>query len=148
MTEVAPPLEVQTRIEARPEVVFAYFTDPDKYRRWMGTEAQLDPRPGGLYRVNVNGRSFARGHYVQVEPPRRLVLTWGWEDDQSLPPGSSTVEIELIEDGTGTIVRIRHSGLPNEASRSQHEQGWVHYAGRLAVAGGGGDPGPDPLASG
>jgi uncharacterized protein YndB with AHSA1/START domain len=147
MTAVAAPLEVEARVQASPETVFSYFTDPDKYRRWMGAQAELDPRPGGIYRVNVDGRNFVRGHFVEIEPPSRLVITWGWEDDPAIPPGSTTVEIRLIEDGDGTIVRIRHSGLPNEPARKQHEEGWRHYAGRLAVVGSGGDPGPDPLAT-
>jgi uncharacterized protein YndB with AHSA1/START domain len=46
-------LEVEMRIDAPPEVVFAYFTDPEKYRRWKGVRAELDPRPGGGFRVDM-----------------------------------------------------------------------------------------------
>jgi len=144
VTIVPGPLEVEQRVEASPEIVFAYFTDPEKYRRWMGTGAELDARPGGVYRVAVGG-NVASGHYVELDPPRRIVLTWGWEGDPDLPAGASTVEIDLIEDAGATIVRLRHSGLPTDDSKDQHGQGWIHYLERLAVAGPGGDPGPDPL---
>lgn len=145
--EEVPALEVETRVRARPETVFAFLVDPDKYRRWHGVDAELDPRPGGIYRVNVTGGNVARGEYVEVDPPNRVVFTWGFEDDARVPPGSSTVEITLTPDGDDTIVRLRHTGLPTDQSRADHEQGWKHYLQRLSVAGSGGDPGPDPMAS-
>ena len=40
------PLEKEVRIEARPETVFPFFTDPAKMTRWKGRSAVLDPRPG------------------------------------------------------------------------------------------------------
>jgi uncharacterized protein YndB with AHSA1/START domain len=81
-----------------------------------------------------------------VEPPSRLVFTWGWEGDGDLPPGSSTVEITLIPDGDDTLVRLRHTGLPTQESRTLHAAGWDHYLGRLARAAAGRYPGLDPLA--
>jgi uncharacterized protein YndB with AHSA1/START domain len=123
--------------------VFAFFTDPEKMVRWKGTHALLDPRPGGVYRVNVTGGHIAQGEYVEIVPHRRIVITWGWEGDEVVPPGSSTVEIDLIPDGNGTIVRLTHRHLPADR-RVSHGEGWEHYLGRLALAGAGGDPGPDP----
>ena len=139
-------IERQIRIAARPETVFSFFTDPDKMTRWKGKSATLDPRPGGIYRVDINGRNVARGEYVEVVPHSRVVFTWGWEGDSSpLPPGSSKVEVSLIPDGDGTIVRLRHLGLSPE-QRQAHAEGWEHYMPRLALAAAGGDPGPDPSA--
>lgn len=135
----------EVRIAARPETIFPFFTDPAKMVRWKGVSADLDPRPGGLYRVDVTGSAVARGHYVEVSPPTRVVFTWGWEGDAKVPPGSSTVEVTLIPDGDGTIVRLRHLGLALGERGSQGE-GWAHYLPRLAIAAGGGDPGPDPWA--
>lgn len=137
-------VEREIRIEARPEVIFAFFTDPEKMLRWKGTSAQLDPQPGGIYRVNVTGREIARGEYVAIEPYRRIVFTWGWEGDASpIPPGSSTVEVTFVPDGEATIVRLVHRDLPVSASDS-HAEGWDHYLPRLGVAVSGADPGPDP----
>jgi activator of Hsp90 ATPase-like protein len=79
--------------------------------------------------------------------PYRLVFTWGWEDSSELPPGSSTVEITLVPDGDGTLIRLRHTGLPSEESRALHAAGWSHYLERLSLAAAGRDPGPDPLAA-
>ena len=139
---IGQPIEIETRIAAAPDIVFRYFVEPELYRRWKGNTAELDPRPGGLYRVVMPTGHIVRGEYVAVEPPRRVVFTWGWEGSADLPPGSSTVEVTLRPDGDGTIVRLRHDTLPTEM-REQHRGGWQRYLDRLAVAAPGGDPGPD-----
>jgi uncharacterized protein YndB with AHSA1/START domain len=139
-------LVLETRIEARPETVFPFLTDPERMTRWMGRSATLDPRPGGVFLVDVTGKHVARGEFVSVDPPRRVVFTWGWEDHPELPPGASTVEIELVPDGEGTIVRLSHRGLPGETVDA-HRHGWNHYLERLTAVAVGRDPGPDPMAS-
>lgn len=114
----------------------------------MGVEAWLDARPGGLYRVRINPTHTARGEFVEVDAPRRLVYTFGWEaEDALVPPGGSTVEIELVPEGDGARVRLRHRDLPSAAAAESHARGWEHYLARLSTAAPGGDPGPDPWAS-
>src|SRR6266481_5504393 len=83
----------ETHIPAPPAAVFALLTDPEKIRRWMGTEAQVDPHPGGLYLVNVTGARFARGSFREVVPVHRLAYSFGWDGSETVPPGSSLVEI-------------------------------------------------------
>jgi uncharacterized protein YndB with AHSA1/START domain len=140
-------LELEMRVHAPPEVVFGYFTDPDKYRRWKGVGAELDPRPGGAFRVDMGPNGWVSGRYLVVEPPNRVVFTWGWENDPAVPPGTTRVEVDLVADGEATLVRLRHSGFATDGARDQHELGWRHLLPRLAVAGGGGDPGPDPMTA-
>jgi len=118
---------------------------PGRPSRRKGASAKLDPRPGGIYRVDVSGRDIAVGEYVEVDPPRRVVFTWGWEGNEHVPPGSSTVEVTLTADGDGTIVRLVHRGLP-EGEGPGHAEGWEHFLPRLEMAAAGGDPGPDPWA--
>lgn len=87
------------------------------------------------------------GEYLEVEPPRRVVFTWGWDrEDTSIPPGTTTVEITLTSSDGGTRLRLVHRGLPDDV-RKEHDEGWAHYLARLAIAGAGDDPGPDPLAT-
>jgi uncharacterized protein YndB with AHSA1/START domain len=148
--EVAAVVEREIRIAARPETVFDFFVDPEKMVQWKGRKAELDARPGGVYRVEINDEAIARGEYVEIDAPNRVVFTWGWEGQESgehaVPPGSSRVEIELTPDGDGTLVRLRHVDLPAQ-SRDVHGQGWDLYLGRLARVAAGEDPGPDPNQS-
>jgi uncharacterized protein YndB with AHSA1/START domain len=137
-------VEVDVRIGASPETVFEFFTDPDKMIQWMGRGAELDPRPGGGFRCDIKDDAIASGEYVAVEPPRRVVFTFGWNSEDSVTKaGSSTVEVLLEPDGDGTHLRLIHHDLPTEELAEKHGQGWRHYLDRLSVAGAGGDPGPD-----
>ena len=138
-------IEREVRVAASPQTVFQFFTDSTQYSQWKGQHATLDPRPGGMYRVELNGRDTARGEYLEVIPYSRVVFSWGFEGEGSpLPPGSSVVEVSLIPDGEGTIVRLMHRGLPGPQVVRQHTDGWDHYLSRQLIAAPGGDPGPDP----
>ena len=125
-------IEISQRIEAPPDIVFAYLTDSQRFARWMGVGAELDPRPGGRYRIDVDGQHIASGEYQELDPPRRLVMTWGWEGHPTVPPGSTTVEITLTPDRGATVLRLRHLGLPDEGERRVHTDGWERYTRQLA----------------
>jgi uncharacterized protein YndB with AHSA1/START domain len=130
-------------IDAKPETIWPFLTDPARHVEWMGSVADIDPRPGGVYRVLVGGQNYGVGEYVEVVPLQKVVFTFGWEqDDHSIPPGSTTVEISLHPEGDKTRVRLVHRGLPDDAI-SDHGRGWAHYLGRLAIATTGGDAGAD-----
>jgi uncharacterized protein YndB with AHSA1/START domain len=136
----------ETQIAAPPATVFAFLTDPQKILSWMGAEANTDAHSGGLYLVkDVAGRPgrTARGQFREVVPVHRLAYSFGWEGDEAVPPGSSLVEIDLIDRDGGTLVRMTHTGLPNAAECANHTKGWTYYLGRLGVAAVGGDPGVD-----
>jgi uncharacterized protein YndB with AHSA1/START domain len=141
-------VEREIHIEARPETVFPFFTDAAKISQWFGSHAMLDARPGGVFRVAINKEAIARGEFRTVEPPNRVVFTFGWEgDDVSHVPGTSTVEVTLTAEAGGTRVRFLHTHLPADAV-AQHDQGWAHYLSRLAIVAIGQDPGPDKMACG
>jgi uncharacterized protein YndB with AHSA1/START domain len=97
---------------------------------------------GGLFRVTIGEGQVAEGRFLELVPESRVVFSWGWRGHPTLPPGSSTVEILLVPDGEGTLVRLTHRGLP-AAEFKLHVVGWEHYIPRLAVAAEGGDAGPD-----
>jgi uncharacterized protein YndB with AHSA1/START domain len=132
------------RIKATPETIFPFFTDPEKMIQWKGASADLDPTPGGKYRCVMQNKFIALGEYVVVDPPHRVVFTFGWDvEGNPITPGSTTVEVTLTPDGDETIVQLRHSGLPDEQARIDHGLGWQHYLERLAIAATGGNAGPD-----
>jgi uncharacterized protein YndB with AHSA1/START domain len=128
-------------IDAPPEVVFAHLVDAERMVTWMGERADLQPRPGGRFAVDINGVPF-RGEYLEVDPPHRVVVSWGMAGSADLPPGSSRVEFTLTAIPTGTALSLNHTGLP-ETRAHTHGIGWRHYLGRLHVSVGGGDPGTD-----
>jgi uncharacterized protein YndB with AHSA1/START domain len=102
-------------------------------------------RPGGIYLLKgVNNRRVARGTFREVVPVHRLVYSFGWDDDEEVPPGSGLIEIDLIDRDGGTLLRMTHSGLPNALECANHAKGWAHYLGRLGTAAAGRNPGADP----
>jgi uncharacterized protein YndB with AHSA1/START domain len=142
----ADPIVKEIYIEASADLIFEYLTDPRKMIRWMGIQAELEPKPGGLYRLDPNGRDVIRGSYLEVVPYTRIVFSWGFEEPgHSLPTGSTVVEITLEGKGKGTLLRLIHRELPPEL-RDMHEYGWTHYLGRLKTLAEGGDPGRDRLS--
>jgi uncharacterized protein YndB with AHSA1/START domain len=165
-------VEHEVRVAARPETVFSYFTDPARMVRWIGVEATLDPRPGGICRIafqptqarvdslgreffgrdedehfDVAGRGVMVGRFIVVEPPRRIVLSWGWElEILAVPPQSTLVQIDLMPAGEETVVQLSHRKLPPGMAEF-HRVGWEHYLARLGIAAAGGDPGRDPWSA-
>jgi uncharacterized protein YndB with AHSA1/START domain len=136
-----PDFSASIEIEAAPEVVFEHLVVAEKMVAWMGQHATLRPVPGGEFAVDINGYQV-RGVYLEVDRPRRVVLTWGMAGTEDLPPGSSQVEFTLTAIATGTRLDLVHSGLP-ETRAHGHASGWANYLARLQSAARGVDPGPD-----
>ncbi|SOE07767.1 SRPBCC domain-containing protein [Streptomyces sp. Ag109_G2-15] len=116
---------VERRIAARPETVFSFFTDRDKWLSWMGQDGEFSFEPGGAYRTRVTGEHVAEGRFVEIDPPRRIVFTWGWVDDEMpVPPGSSTVEITLEPVPEGTLLRLEPWAEPFVRARFSARCSW------------------------
>ena len=131
----------EVHIDAAPETVFAFFVDADKLTRWLAVAATLDPCPGGAC-VQVHeggdgrggGQFHMRGAFLEVDPPTRVVFSWGFtEPDVGVPPGSSVVEVTLHPVGSGTRVELVHRRLP-AAEVENHAAGWTEMLARLARA--------------
>ena len=141
----SPVLRREVQIAAPRAAVFAFLTDPEKILSWIGAEATTEAYPGGLYLVKGIGShaNVARGAFREVVPIHRLAYSFGWEGSEEVPPGSSLIEIDLVERDGGTLLRMTHSGLPDATQVAYHDRGWAHYLGRLAIAAAGRDPGID-----
>jgi uncharacterized protein YndB with AHSA1/START domain len=128
-------------IEAPPDIVFAHLIDPARMVAWMGERADLEPVPGGTFAVDVQGTPF-RGQYLEVDPPHRVVLSWGLAGSDDFPPGTSRVEFTLTRIPSGTNLSLLHTHLP-EPYAVTHGAGWNHNLARLRLTSAGIDPGVD-----
>lgn len=162
MTEIVP-VEVTLLLPGTlPDDVFRYFTDPTWYVQWMGRDAELDPVPGGGYRVRMPDGFEAAGQFLNVTRPHQVVFSWGFADDDAasrtkhaggeaggasaMPAGSTRVAVTLRAEDGGTRLTLRHENLPSDSLREGHEIAWNTYLQRLAIRASGGDPGADPHA--
>jgi uncharacterized protein YndB with AHSA1/START domain len=100
----------------------------------------VDPRPGGQFTIFFGNRQV-QGRYLELDRPRRLVISWSRAGSASFPPGASVLEVTLTPRDGGTLVAITHSGLPG-GERRRHAVGWHHYLARLSLAATGGDLAP------
>jgi uncharacterized protein YndB with AHSA1/START domain len=136
-----PEFAISIDIDAAPEFVFQFLTTNEGMTAWMGQWARLDPTPGGEFTVDIFGHPV-RGEFLEVDPPHRVVVSWGYAGSEDLPPGASTVAFTLTPIETGTRVDLVHSDLPARHEPG-HAEGWSHFLARLAIRGAGIDPGPD-----
>lgn len=131
-------------IAAPPEHVYRFWVEPDLLTAWIGRAAEIDPRPGGLFRFEIAAGEWCSGSYLELDPPRRIVVTWGWESGRiDVPPGSTTVEVDLLAIDGGTRLELAHRGLAGDALRL-HMDGWPRFLGRLERVTRGADAGADP----
>jgi uncharacterized protein YndB with AHSA1/START domain len=130
-------LTLVRQIAARPSIVFEAMTTAEGVAAWFGPDdlpvvrAEMDARVGGAYRVHfrtLDGRDHeACGEFLEVVPPRRIVMSWSWAFGGELEEAGriSRVEIELRPSGDGTELTFTHASLSSEASAKSHAQGWT-----------------------
>lgn len=136
---VSDTIVQEIAIKASAEAVFEALTNPAQRVQWWGAEGRFqtthmesDLRPGGKWSMcgtGVGGRPFTiAGEYIEIERPRLLVFTWlpDWQGDNTV----STVRFDLEESHGITTVRLTHSGLTSEISRTSHK-GWPQVLGWL-----------------
>jgi uncharacterized protein YndB with AHSA1/START domain len=124
-----PDYSTSIDIEAPPEVVYECLVTPEGMLSWMGQHADLHAEPGGRFHVDIEGAAV-RGEFVEVDPPHRVVVTWGMAGSDDLPPGSSRVEFTLTATEGGTHLELRHTGLPDRRADG-HARGWTRYLAAL-----------------
>ena len=127
-------LEIERLIKAPRDQVYTAWTDPARMKQWFGPENVqtrdliADARVGGTFRwdlTNSEGEDMTiLGEYRELQPGKKIVFTWQWEDDEDWENHISIVTVELDDADGGTKLRLRHEQLPNEESRDGHRQGW------------------------
>jgi uncharacterized protein YndB with AHSA1/START domain len=127
-------LEIKRLINAPRDRVYAAWTDPAELRQWFGPESVqthnliAESRVGGRFRWDLSNsegeKMTVRGEYLELQPGKKIVFTWQWQDDETWENHFSVVTVELDDAGGGTELRLRHQQLPNEESRDGHNRGW------------------------
>lgn len=120
-------MEIVREVEicATRETVFRYFTDSERFARWWGAGSKVEPRVGGAVYIRYPDGTIASGAIQEIVKPERVVFTYGYEGEgKPIPPGGSKVIVTLAETPRGTMVTLRHVGLPSEEVKREHVQGW------------------------
>jgi uncharacterized protein YndB with AHSA1/START domain len=125
MPALSHHLERTVFIGAAPEVVFRFLTETPRWAAWWGAGSTIDARPGGSLLIRYPNGVQVAGAVVEVQPPRRMVFTYGYASGKPIPPGSSRVTIELERDRDGTRVHLVHE-FAEAAVRDEHIQGWCY----------------------
>jgi uncharacterized protein YndB with AHSA1/START domain len=137
MTDTTTPsVEQQLRIEARPELVWEFWTEPARLGEWWGTATATVAEIGGAFVVEMENGYVMRGEYLALDAPHRLAFTFGWDGDELgavVPAGSTRVEVILDPDGDATILTLRHFDLP-EVTSGDHGDGWDRQLAVLVTA--------------
>ena len=110
-------------IQAPRETVFGYFTDSERWARWWGQGSTIDPRPGGAVHIVHPGGVKVAGEVLEIDPPARLVFTYGYESGTPMPVGASVVTVRLHDDRQGTRLDLAHE-FADEKVRDEMVQGW------------------------
>jgi len=137
MPETIESIVKEMHIEATPETLFGFFTEPEKLTRWFCSEATTDPRPGGINHQThpgiESGPYYLRGEFVEVDPPTRVSFTFDFLDaNGEHEPNPSLVEVVLTPSGDGTDLRLTHSGISSETEKAENNDGWDFHLANLA----------------
>jgi uncharacterized protein YndB with AHSA1/START domain len=127
-------LEIKRFFKAPRDRVYAAWTDPARLKQWFGPEKVqtreliADARVGGEFRWDLTDpdgdRMTCHGEYRELQPNRKIVFTWQWQDDENWEEHVSVVTVELSDRDGGTELRLLHEKLPSEQSRDGHTSGW------------------------
>lgn len=104
-------------IRTAPERVWRAITEPEELNRWLTVHAEVDLRPGGLFRFYPEYGLNEEGRFVEVDPPRRLVVQWVHPHDLNGPTEEEITAVRTltpIEDGTELRVRVTGFGVHEE----------------------------------
>jgi uncharacterized protein YndB with AHSA1/START domain len=125
-------VRIERTFDAPAEEVFDAWTSPEVMRRWFHCfegwstpEAEVDLRVGGKVRVvmrTAEGRDAAMGgEYRVIDRPRRLVMTWTFDD---FPDNEQLIELTFSESEGSTTVLMVNTQISTEERRESQDEGW------------------------
>jgi uncharacterized protein YndB with AHSA1/START domain len=129
----AGPVAVTVEVPVDVDQLRGWFLDPQRWTRFQGRQAWIDPVLGGRLRVEMADGVFTAGTFVEIGE-RHIAFTWGREGDPTMPVGSTTVTIDLHPTADGTRIELVHEGLADRSLADEHAGGWRYHLIRLGAA--------------
>lgn len=136
-----PALVIRREYAAPPQRVYDAWTNPDLARQFLCpqgmtvADAAMDVRAGGSYRIDMRtpeGEAYvAFGTYRDVQPGRRLTMTWQWQEESPAEEHETLLTLEFNPLGSGTELILTHERLSSDESRQNHANGWTSILQRL-----------------
>ena len=125
-------VRIERTYPAPAEAVFDAWTSPEVMRRWfhagpdwLTPVAEVDLRVGGRVRVVMrrpDGREAgAHGEYTVIDRPRRLVMTWTFNEE---PANKQLIELSFSESDGSTTVLMVNSAIASAERREDQDRGW------------------------
>jgi uncharacterized protein YndB with AHSA1/START domain len=124
-------LDIDRAFNAPVDQVWRALTVPEALSAWFwpfAMSARVDPRPGGVFRLDAPAMGMAMDGAVTVaQAPRALGVSWRWEGETE----RTDVAITLAPNGDGTSLHLTHGGFALATTRDDHIQGWNDCLDRL-----------------
>lgn len=129
-------LIIERVFKAPPERVFEAWTDPAILVKWWGpegfgtkpAECAMDVREGGAWRTVMRTETgeahTVSGVYREIAPPKRLVMTWGWQQPDGTRGHETIVELNLEPAPEGTRLRLVQRVFQSIEQGDNHRKGW------------------------
>ncbi|NQV85073.1 MAG: SRPBCC domain-containing protein [Rhodospirillales bacterium] len=137
-----PVLRITRTFDAKPERVYAAFTNPGDLEKWFGPDGvncivhDIDPRPGGAYSFTMRGENGEEhplsGIFKEVIKNQKLVYTWVWETG-TMAGIETRVTLDFKAVSDGTELTLTHELLASETAVEMHNVGWSGSFDCLAV---------------
>jgi uncharacterized protein YndB with AHSA1/START domain len=136
-------LLITRTFDAPAAVVFALWTKPEHFKRWMGPqdftcrEAEMDFRVGGSYRAMIKsperGENWFGGVYREIVANKRLVFTFRWNNEGPSAGVDTLVTITFEERDGKTVQTFHQTPFLSVERRDSHVGGWSSAFDKLAT---------------
>lgn len=130
----ARTLTLARTLNTDPDTAFDAWVNPRTLAKWWGPEGftspkiSMDVREGGAWSTIMQSPEGSQHHvsgvYKIIDRPRRLVLSWGWTQDDGSRGHETEIEITFSPQGGKTLMVLVQKVFQEAEHRNNHEKGW------------------------
>lgn len=132
---------IESTMKSSPHAIYKAWTE--QFDRWFAAPGTVLMRP----RINApfffethydGGRHPHYGRFLNLKQDQFVEITWV-TGSAGTEGAETVVSVEIAPHGSGSHVRLTHSGFPNHQSMKRHDKAWVEVlANQDKVLSGGG----------